>query len=56
MARVLAIKPDVLLLDELFSNLDAKLRRGMRDEVRRIQETTGITTIFATHDQDRGGG
>ncbi|HVA36564.1 MAG TPA: ABC transporter ATP-binding protein [Candidatus Dormibacteraeota bacterium] len=52
MARVLAIEPDVLLLDEPFSNLDAKLRREMRDEVRRIQKTTGITTIFVTHDQE----
>ncbi len=52
LARALVIEPTVLLLDEPFSNLDAKLRRTMRDEVREIQKRTGITTIFVTHDQE----
>jgi ABC-type Fe3+/spermidine/putrescine transport system ATPase subunit len=52
LARALVIEPTVLLLDEPFSNLDAKLRRTMRDEVREIQRRTGITTIFVTHDQE----
>jgi len=52
LARALVIEPSVLLLDEPFSNLDAKLRRRMRDEVRAIQRAVGITTIFVTHDQE----
>jgi len=52
LARALVIEPSVLLLDEPFSNLDAKLRRTMREEVREIQKRTGITTIFVTHDQE----
>jgi putative spermidine/putrescine transport system ATP-binding protein len=52
LARALVIEPTVLLLDEPFSNLDAKLRRTMRDEVRQIQQRIGITTIFVTHDQE----
>ncbi len=51
LARALVIKPDVLLLDEPLSNLDAKLRLEMRDEIRRIHERTRITTIYVTHDQ-----
>ena len=51
LARALVIKPDVLLLDEPLSNLDAKLRLEMRDEIRRIHERTQITTIYVTHDQ-----
>ncbi|SFV07410.1 ABC transporter ATP-binding protein [Alicyclobacillus macrosporangiidus] len=52
MARALVIRPDVLLLDEPFSNLDAKLRQEMREEVFEIQRAVGITTIFVTHDQE----
>ncbi|MCC7080215.1 MAG: ABC transporter ATP-binding protein [Burkholderiales bacterium] len=52
LARTLAIEPDVLLLDEPLSNLDAKLRVHMRDELRQLQRNLGITTIFVTHDQE----
>jgi iron(III) transport system ATP-binding protein len=51
LARALVIKPDVLLLDEPLSNLDAKLRLEMREEIRRIHARTKITTIYVTHDQ-----
>lgn len=51
LARALVITPDVLLLDEPLSNLDAKLRLEMRDEIRRIHAETGITTIYVTHEQ-----
>lgn len=51
-ARALAKDPEVLLLDEPLSNLDAKLRVEMREEIRRIQREAGITTIFVTHDQE----
>jgi iron(III) transport system ATP-binding protein len=51
LARALVIEPDVLLLDEPLSNLDAKLRVEMRNELRRIHAQTGITTIYVTHDQ-----
>ena len=44
--------PEVLLLDEPLSNLDARLRLATREEIRRIQQETGITTIFVTHDQE----
>ncbi|MEC1387046.1 ABC transporter ATP-binding protein [Aerococcus viridans] len=50
-ARALAKKPSILLMDEPLSNLDARLRIEMRQEIRRIQLETGITTIFVTHDQ-----
>lgn len=51
LARALVMEPSVLLFDEPLSNLDAKLRVVMRDEIRRIQRTLGITAIYVTHDQ-----
>jgi putative spermidine/putrescine transport system ATP-binding protein len=51
LARAIVIEPDVLLLDEPLSALDANLREDMRVELKRIQEQIGITTIFVTHDQ-----
>lgn len=52
LARSMAVKPKVLLLDEPLSNLDAKLRIRMRDELKELQKKTGITMIFVTHDQE----
>ncbi|MFB6178685.1 MAG: ABC transporter ATP-binding protein [Halorientalis sp.] len=52
LARSLAPEPDVLLLDEPFSNLDISLRKQMREEVRRIIKETGVTAISVTHDQE----
>jgi ABC-type Fe3+/spermidine/putrescine transport system ATPase subunit len=51
LARALVIEPDVLLLDEPLSNLDAKLRLEMREEVKRIHRETGVTALYVTHDQ-----
>ena len=51
-ARALVKRPDILLLDEPLSNLDARLRLEMREEIRRIQTETGVTTVFVTHDQE----
>jgi putative spermidine/putrescine transport system ATP-binding protein/spermidine/putrescine transport system ATP-binding protein len=51
LARAIVIEPDVLLLDEPLSALDANLREDMRVELKRIQERIGVTTVFVTHDQ-----
>jgi len=52
LARALAPRPEVLLLDEPFSNLDAPLRHRLRREVRDVVRATGVTTVFVTHDRD----
>ncbi len=52
LARALVVEPAVLLLDEPLSNLDAKLREELREEIRDIQRRLGITTVFVTHDQE----
>jgi putative spermidine/putrescine transport system ATP-binding protein len=52
LARVLALRPKLLLFDEPLSNLDAKLRVQMRHEIRRLQKEVGITSLFVTHDQE----
>ena len=52
LARAIVIEPDVLLMDEPLSNLDAKLRVELREEIRRIQKEIGITTVYVTHDQE----
>jgi len=51
-ARALAIEPKVFLLDEPLSNLDAKLRLEVREEIRSLQQRLGLTTVFVTHDQE----
>lgn len=51
LARAIVVHPDVLLLDEPLSNLDAKLRLDMRSEIRRICRSAGLTTVYVTHDQ-----
>ena len=52
LARALVLNPDILLLDEPLSNLDAKIRVQVRAEIRRLQQSLGITTIYVTHDQE----
>jgi ABC-type Fe3+/spermidine/putrescine transport system ATPase subunit len=52
LCRALVLDPDILLMDEPLSNLDAKLRKRMRIEIKEIQRAIGITTIFVTHDQE----
>jgi iron(III) transport system ATP-binding protein len=51
LARALVVEPEILLLDEPLSNLDANLREEMRFEIRRLHDTTGITMVYVTHDQ-----
>jgi len=52
LARVMALRPRLLLFDEPLSNLDAKLRIQMRDEIRRLQRQSGVAAVFVTHDQE----
>src|SRR5207247_6296759 len=52
LARAIVIRPSVLLFDEPLSNLDAKLRVQMRQEIRDLQRRLGITTVYVTHDQE----
>ena len=52
LARALAIEPQVLLLDEPLSALDAKVRLQLREQIRSVQQRLGITTLFVTHDQE----
>lgn len=51
-ARAIVLEPEVLLLDEPLSNLDAKLRRRVREEIRQIQQRLGLTAVYVTHDQE----
>ncbi len=51
-ARALVLEPDILLLDEPLSNLDAKLRIRLRHQLKDLQNSLGITTVYVTHDQD----
>ncbi len=51
-ARAIVLEPEVLLLDEPLSNLDAKLRRHVREEIRQIQQRVGLTAVYVTHDQE----
>src|SRR5690242_21023104 len=51
-ARAIVIEPPLVLMDDPLSKLDAKLRLGMRAEMRRVHNTLGATTIYVTHDQD----
>ena len=50
-ARAMVLKPKVLLFDEPLSNIDSKLRRSMREDIRRLQKSSGITSVYVTHDQ-----
>src|SRR5438874_265775 len=52
LARALVLNPDILLLDEPLSNLDAKIRVQVRAEIRKLQQSLGITTVYVTHDQE----
>src|SRR5213593_5068754 len=52
LARALVLNPDILLLDEPLSNLDAKIRLQVRAEIRTLQKDLGITTVYVTHDQE----
>jgi len=52
LARTLIVEPKVLLLDEPLSNVDAKLRYELRSEIKKLQKSTGVTTLYVTHDQE----
>lgn len=52
LARAIVLEPKILCLDEPLSNLDAKLRIGLRGELKRLQKDLGITTLYVTHDQE----
>ena len=52
LARALVLNPEILLLDEPLSNLDAKIRIQVRAEIRKLQKELGITTVYVTHDQE----
>ena len=52
MARALVLEPEVLLFDEPLSNLDAKLRRRVREEIRDLQQQLQLTVVYVTHDQE----
>ncbi len=52
LARALVVEPQILLMDEPLSALDARIRRHLRDQIRDIQKTLGLTTLFVTHDQE----
>src|SRR4029079_15208254 len=52
LARAMVINPQILLMDEPLSNLDAKLRIDLRDDIRDLQRSLGITTIYVAHDQE----
>ena len=52
LARALAVEPTVLLLDEPFGALDAKVRKELRDWLRRLHDEVHVTTVFVTHDQE----
>lgn len=52
LARSLVLEPEILLMDEPFSSLDAKLRSNLRDELKELQQSLGITTVYVTHDQE----
>lgn len=52
LARSLVLEPEILLMDEPLSSLDAKLRSQLREELKELQQTVGITTIYVTHDQE----
>src|SRR3546814_15802942 len=51
-ARALVLEPAVLLFDEPLSNLDAKLRRRVREDIRELQQKLGLTSVYVTHDQE----
>lgn len=56
LARSLVLEPEILLMDEPLSSLDAKLRSQLRDELKELQQTVGITTLYVTHDQEEAMG